>query len=188
MDVKNDDLTIELENRIMRKVGEIAAYDMADMKDALMQGLLTEEEYNNMGVDESIRISRLFYKLVVRNYIQIVNISEFMAMKYNIFGLNEKDERTLRNEIMNLIRRVLTQELNQIYRMIIQSILGKMENKPLSVEERLSLVDDLYIDIQKEYRRNNNEQKRINESVNLLVDYMQKTVLNEELIVLSLSR
>lgn len=59
MDVKNDDLTIELENRIMRKVGEIAAYDMADMKDALMQGLLTEEECNNMGVDESIRISRL---------------------------------------------------------------------------------------------------------------------------------
>ena len=188
MDVKNDDRTIELENRIMRKVGEIAAYDMADMKDALMKGLLTEEECNNMGVDESIRISRLFYKLVVRNYIQIVNISEFMAMEYNIFGLNEKDERTLRNEIMNLIRRVLTQELNQIYRMIIQSILGKMENKPLSVEERLSLVDDLYNDIQKEYRRNNNEQKRINESVNLLVDYMQKTVLNEELIVLSLSR
>ena len=101
MNITMDNKTINIMNEVMKKVGSIATYDMSDMEDVLMAGMLTEEEDANIGLQERMRISRLLRKTVLNEYVQIINYSEVLADEYIISGLTEKNESILKNEIKN---------------------------------------------------------------------------------------
>ena len=180
MNITMDNKTINIMNETMKKVGSIATYDMSDMEDVLMAGMLTEEEDANIGLQERMRISRLLRKTVLNEYIQIINYSEVLADEYIISGLTEKNESILKNEIKNSIRRILIQETNQVNRIIIRKIQEEMENRPITMDERISLVDELYMDILSKYRCNNSTSKMINESVDKLVRILKMNISNDE--------
>lgn len=176
MNITMDNKTINIMNEAMKKVGSIATYDMSDMEDVLMAGMLTEEEDANIGLQERMRISRLLSKTVLNEYIQIINYSEVLADEYIISGLTEKNESILKNEIKNSIRRILIQETNQVNRIIIRKIQEEMENRTITIDERISLVDELYMDILSKYRCNNSTPKIINESVDKLVRILKMNI------------
>lgn len=176
MEIMVDEETIELLKKAEKKVGAIATYDISDMEDVLMWRLLTRGENNNMELQERIRISRLIVKPIIHEYIQIINHSEFLAEECEIPGLTEKDKNYLENEIRNSIRRILIEETNEVNIIISKKIHEEMGKKELSIDERISMVDELYFDTLREYRRNNSNSKQINESVEKLVEYYKKNL------------
>ena len=129
-----------------------------------------------MELQERIRISRLIVKPIIHEYIQIINHSEFLAEECEIPGLTEKDKNYLENEIRNSIRRILIEETNEVNIIISKKIHEEMGKKELSIDERISMVDELYFDTLREYRRNNSNSKQINESVEKLVEYYKKNL------------
>lgn len=165
----------------LKELGAIATYDLSDMED-IMEHLLTQEEQAKMSLEERMNFSKLLRPSEVEKYLMIIEESEKMTKSWEEEVLNEKEKTILKTEVKNSIRRELLQEAMKVDEIVIQKVLKKLETKALSFEERITMAAKMYPEILLEYRKENNIQKQVTETVNHLVDYLMGSILSNELV------
>lgn len=152
-------------------LGMIATYDISDMEDSL-EGLLTVEEQSKMCLEERTEFNRNLIPFIEKTYLQIVRQSEMLATKWERDDLTDKDNIIFKTEITNAIRRELLQENMNVNKVILKTIHKIMKNETLSVEARVSLIEEMYPEVLKIYREEHDIEKQVTQSVKHLINYM----------------
>ena len=167
MQEKTQDLYISTKSGL----GVIATYDMSDLEDSLEE-LLTADEKSKMSLEERIDFCRALRPFIEKNYLQIIRQSEKYAEKWERDNLTEKGRTILTSEIINTIRRELIQENMNVNKVILNTIHKIMKTETLSVETRVTLIEEMYPEVLKIYREEYDIEKQVTKSVEHLINYM----------------
>lgn len=152
-------------------LGMIATYDISDMEDSL-EGLLTVEEQSKMCLEERTEFNRNLRPFIEKIYLQIVRQSEMLATKWERDDLTDKEKIIFKTEITNAIRRELLQENMNVNKVILKTIHKIMKTETLSVETRVTLIEEMYPEVLKIYREEYDIEKQVTKSVEHLINYM----------------
>ena len=164
----------------LKELGTIATYDLSDLED-IMERLLTQKEKETMSLEERMAFSRTLRPFEEEKYILIVEQSQEMAKDWEVENLDEKNKKIVRTEVTNSIRRELLQEAMEVDKIVIQKVLKNLDTKALSLEERIKMAAEMYPETLLEYRKENNIQNQVTETVTRLMENLKESVLKNQI-------